>query len=234
MIVAGIVAGGSGMRMGGEIPKQFFELGGKPVIVRTVERFLRHPQTDKIIIGINPEWKEHCEKLMKRFFPESRDIYTVDGGRNRNETVGNIISYACKSLGCTAEDIVLTHDAVRPFVTDRMINDSIDAMEYCDICTVAVPETDTVVVSSDGSTADSFPDRNTLFRVQTPQTFRMGTFAEVFEALNENEKNSATDVCRLYKDRGYRVHLIGGDVRNIKLTYPFDVKVAEFIAENDD
>ncbi len=226
MVFAGIVAGGSGTRMGGELPKQFLPLGGSSVLLFTAERFLAHPSVDAVIVGINPEWRDYAQKQIVENFLHPEQLYLVDGGQDRNSTVSHMVRFARQSLGGSPEDIILTHDAVRPFVTPKMIGDSIAAMSYCDICTTVIPETDTVVISSQGHIAEEFPDRSALYRVQTPQTFRLGTFDKVYGALSDQEKRLATDVCRLYLQNGYQIHLIPGDPSNLKLTYPSDYQIA--------
>ena len=125
MVIAGIVAGGSGRRMGGDIPKQFYELNGKPVIIYTTEVFLKHEKTDRIIIGINPDWADYTKALIKKYFPDNDNIFITDGGADRNETIMNMISFAKNVLSCDDRDIILTHDAVRPFVSSDIISESI-------------------------------------------------------------------------------------------------------------
>lgn len=229
MILAGIVAGGSGTRMGGSLPKQFLELEGKPVLIRTAESFLSHNMIDAVIIGINPDWYSDADSLIRKFFPESKRIFLTPGGSDRNETVSRMISFAMNDLHCREDDIILTHDAVRPFVSERLITDSISAMSDCEICTAAIPETDTVVTSQDGISACDFPDRRLLYRVQTPQTFRVGSFMKIYDSLSDEEKRLSTDVCRLYKSNGLNVRLIPGENENIKLTYPLDLSIAKAI-----
>lgn len=232
MVIAGIVAGGSGRRMGGDIPKQFYDLNGKPVIIYTTEAFLNHGNIDCIIIGINPDWADYTKELIKKYFPDNENIFITNGGSDRNGTIMNMISFAYKELSCDDKDIILTHDAVRPFVSREIISESITKMNECEICTAAIPETDTVIESDDGKTALAFPDRSRIFRVQTPQTFRLGTFRSVYGNLSESERAAATDVCRLYKSKGYNVSLITGDPSNIKLTYPHDYRFAQAQTDN--
>ncbi len=231
MILAGIVAGGTGSRMGNsELPKQFLELADKPVWIYTTEKFV--PYTDFIIIGMNPDWLEYAQAQRQKYFPDSAPIAVIAGGSDRNETVGNMIAFAQQNLHCQNNDIILTHDAVRPFVTEKMIRDSLSLIEQCDICTTAIPATDTIAVSHDGSCADSFPDRSEMFLVQTPQTFRIGDFSRIYDTLSDDEKKSATDVCRLFQSRGKKVMLTQGSPSNIKLTYPQDYQTAQLIAKS--
>lgn len=226
MVIAGIVAGGVGSRMGNkEMPKQFMELCGQPIIIRTVRAFRDSSSVDHVIVGINPQWSGYMRELCEKY--GLSDVYITDGGADRNGTVENIISFAREKTGAQYKDILLTHDAVRPFVSERMIDDSIKAMDVCEICTAAIPAVDTMIISRDGQTAEEFPLRSTMFNVQTPQTFRIGTFMSIISGLSEDERAAATDVCRLYRSRGYEVRLIGGDSTNIKLTYPTDMMVAE-------
>ena len=234
MIIAGIVAGGSGQRMGTELPKQFLPLNGKPVLIYTAERFLKHGRIDAVIIGINPEWKDEAASLLQKHIPDEGRIYLTFGGSDRNETVYNMTEYARNTLGASDNDIILTHDAVRPFVTQRIITDCIEALDSSEICTAAVTETDTVLSSENGATADSFPERRLLYRVQTPQAFRLGTFREVYSSLSPAEKLAATDVCRLYQSRGFSVRIVSGDSINFKLTFPIDYTLAQSIARDAD
>lgn len=228
MIIAAIVAGGSGTRMGGELPKQFIDLCGKPVIIRTIESFLGHSRVDAAVVGINPAYYDYMKELAARYLPGER-VFITNGGASRNETIENIISYSLSELGCSDSDIILSHDAVRPFVSKKLIDSSIAATEGCVICTAAVPEVDTVAVSEDGFTVESFPDRSRLYRIQTPQTFRAGRFTEIFGSLSAEEKQKATDVCSLFLLRGYKTAIVQGDYTNIKLTYPEDLMIAKSI-----
>ena len=137
----------------------------------------------------------------------------------------NIINYAKSLDGVSDDTIILTHDAVRPFVTDRMIDDSIAAMDNYAICTAAVPATDTIVVSENGQTVCDFPLRSTMYQVQTPQTFRIGDFVGVYSGLT---------VCKLFYRKGHEVGLIMGDQKNIKLTYPADLTAARTFFEEQE
>ncbi len=228
-MIAAIVAGGIGSRMGGDVPKQFLMLRNRPILVHTAEQFLQHPSIEAVIIGITPDWYETAENIRQQYWPH-RPVYLTNGGQNRSETIVNIIDFAAKQLSCADDTIVLSHDAVRPFVTSQMIQDSIEAMSRYEICTAAIPETDTVAYSEDGQCAAHFPERKYLYRIQTPQTFRLGTFQRVYSTLTPQQKAAATDVCSLFRQQGYPVALIPGDTRNIKVTFPDDLIVLEGFA----
>lgn len=232
MIIAGIVAGGKGSRMGNDMPKQFLELCGKPVIIHTIEKFLSYPEINAVIVGINPEWKDYMNELKGRYFPKIENLFITNGGSDRNETICNIISIAADEIGAAEDDIILTHDAVRPFVTQKIISDNINALKNYDVCTTAIAATDTIVCSEEGNTISDFPIRSKMFQEQTPQTFRIGIFRKVYNFVSENERRDITDACKLFYLNGYNVGLVKGDVSNIKITYPFDYQVAEMLMKN--
>lgn len=233
MIIAGIVAGGTGSRMGNtDIPKQFFELGGEPVIIHTIKKFLLCGKVDYVIVGINPIWKDYMENLRGKYFPEKENIVITNGGKDRNETILNIISAAEKVLSAEDKDIILTHDAVRPFVTKKIILDNINIMEKYNVCTTAIPSTDTIICLDNNIITD-FPLRSAMFQEQTPQTFRIGAFKKVYNSIFDAERNSITDACKLFYLCGYDIGIVEGDVSNIKLTFPFDYSIAEMLVKTE-
>lgn len=129
MIFAGIVAGGCGSRVkSAVIPKQFIEIGGVPIIVRTVMAFLAVDSIDVVYVGIKPDWHEYTDELFERFGIDKKRVKVIDGGADRNETVINIANAIVADHRENEEDIILTHDAVRPFVTEKIIKDNIEAM----------------------------------------------------------------------------------------------------------
>lgn len=225
MAIAGIVAGGTGSRMGADKPKQFLELCGKPVLVHTVGRFAAHPSISAVIVGVHPDWYDFAAAMLHSYFPEK--VFLTKGGADRNDTLANIIRYAKEHLAAAEDEILVTHDAVRPFVTDKMIDDSIAELTKCDICTAAVGATDTMLLSEDGKKADAFPDRSTMYRVQTPQTFRISGFLEMLRSVSPQDRAKITDACRLFRMNGKMVHIIEGAETNIKLTFPADFRLAE-------
>lgn len=237
MAIAGIVAGGTGSRMGNtDVPKQFMDLCGKPVILYTVDTFLKCSEISEIIIGINPDWKEYMEKIAEKYFPDCKRLHITNGGADRNVTILNIIGYAKKELKFSEDEILVTHDAVRPFVTDKMIEESIFSIENIkenyDICTTAIPATDTVVVSENGIDVCDFPLRKNIFMEQTPQTFRIGVFEEVYKNTDEELRKNITDACKLFYNSKKKVKLIEGSPENIKLTYRNDFLAAESYLKN--
>lgn len=233
MVFAVIVAGGIGSRMkNAGIPKQFMELCGKPIIVHTVERFLHSDRIDRIYIGVHPEWTDYAAELLEKYFGSSDAAVIVPGGADRNGTVFNVIDRIEKDYGVSEDHIVLTHDAVRPFITQKIINENIDAVREHGAAAVAYNSIDTIVVSEDSKFITSVPERRKMYNVQTPQSFKINLLKRLFESLSEEEKTTLTDACRICTVRNQPVYIVEGDISNIKITTPTDFKFAEAIAEN--
>ena len=233
MIFAAIVAGGSGTRMGAGIPKQFLDLCGKPIIIRTVEAFLANKRIDLIYVGIHADWIEYMEEKCREFSLPSDRIKLVKGGADRNSTVFKIIDRIKEERMISEEDIILTHDGVRPFVSQRIIDDNINAMNETDGVTTAIASTDTLLYSENGGRIDSVPDRSKLFRAQTPQTFRLKKLCEAYDAIDDERKNLLTDTASVFTFAGLPVGIIKGEESNLKLTTPFDMTVGEaFVQKN--
>ena len=127
MIYAGILAGGTGTRMGiSNLPKQFLELGDRPILIHTIEKFVLEKSIEKIVVGVHGDWVLHAEDLVDKYLPLHKErIIITKGGADRNTSIENIIEAIDAYRPLTPEDIVVTHDSVRPFITLRMIQDSI-------------------------------------------------------------------------------------------------------------
>ena len=231
MIFAGIVAGGSGTRMKSiGVPKQFIRILGKPIIIYTVQKFAAQRHINEIYIGIKPDWHEFMDKLLDEYQIDRQRVRVIDGGADRNETVMNIVSAIKSEHPIKKGDIILTHDAVRPFVTERIIEDNIiGALKYS-ACGTYVRCTDTVISSADGETADTTLDRSTLFRAQTPQSFDITLLDKYYSELDDEQKSKLTDTCSIFTAVGEKIHIIGGDVINIKITTENDLIIASLLA----
>lgn len=234
MIFGGILAGGTGSRMGNyTVPKQFLPLNGKPVIVHVVEKFLVHTELDRVIVGVNAGWLEYMRDIQRKYFRDVEALTVVEGGGDRNGTILAIIEEA-KRLGGTSEDVVITHDSVRPFVTLKMISENIFAAEKHGVCDTVIPATDTIVCSENNMYITDIPVRSKVYQGQTPQSFRIGLFEKVYNEMPEEELSMVTDACKMFMLKGYKVFLVHGSVSNIKITYPFDYKMAQIMLEKMD
>lgn len=228
MIFASILAGGSGSRMGStEKPKQFLQLGGKPILIHTIEKFMLNSSFDEVIVLTPKNWISHTEYLIERHIPGEK-VTVIESGELRIDTVRKAIDYINENYDCK-DNILVTHDAVRPFVTHRIIEENIEAARKHGACNTIIPATDTIVRSVDGDFVEDIPDRSEMYQGQTPQSFNLDILEELLERLTEEERESLTDACKVFTLNDVPVAIVEGEVSNIKITYPYDLKVANFI-----
>lgn len=225
MIYAGIVAGGTGTRMGGDIPKQFLELKGEAILHRTVRTFAGIKEINAVYIAVHPDWIEYSGRLLADL-NDCASIKLLPGGESRNESIQNIINVIAGDKDITEEDILITHDAVRPFVSEDIIRRNIISASNNCCCTTAIPATDTILYSPDGNDITSTLDRTKMFHAQTPQSFRIKAFLEAYEKLTDEQKLTLTDICGIFSAAGLPVSIVRGDVKNIKITSPFDLDIS--------
>ena len=196
-----VLAGGIGSRMGNaEKPKQFLELGDKPVIIHTIEKFVVHPGFEKVLVLAPQAWVSYTRDIVRKMIPLHEKIVVLAGGSTRNETIMNAIRYIEEQGNLDDETIIVTHDSVRPFVTHRILDENIEAAKQYGACDTVIP---------------------------TPQSFRAKRLKEIYGALTEEEKAVLTDACKILVLKGEHVHLVQGEEFNIKITYPYDLVVAK-------
>ncbi|EAF4604151.1 2-C-methyl-D-erythritol 4-phosphate cytidylyltransferase [Listeria monocytogenes] len=231
MIYAQILAGGKGTRMGNvSMPKQFLPLNGKPIIVHTVEKFILNTRFDKILISSPKEWMNHAEDNIKKYISDDR-IVVIEGGEGRNETIMNGIRFVEKTYGLTDDDIIVTHDAVRPFLTHRIIEENIDAALETGAVDTVIEALDTIVESSNHEVITDIPVRDHMYQGQTPQSFNMKKVFNHYQNLTPEKKQILTDACKICLLAGDDVKLVKGEIFNIKITTPYDLKVANAIIQ---
>lgn len=230
VIYAGILAGGQGTRMGNvPMPKQFLLLNEKPIIVHTIEKFLLNPRFDKIIIASPKEWLNYTNDILKKFSIDLANVVVVEGGSERNDTIMNVIDYIENEKGLNDNDILVTHDAVRPFLTHRIIDENIEmGLEHGAVDTV-IEAIDTIVESKDNEFISDIPRRDIMYQGQTPQTFNIKSIKKLYNELTEEEKEILTDACKIFSMKGEKVKLVKGEIFNIKVTTPYDLNVANSI-----
>ncbi len=230
MIYAGILAGGIGSRMGNvPLPKQFLDLDGKPILIHTVEKFLLTTMFDEIFIATPQKWISHTKDILKNHHIDDERIKVIEGGSDRNETIMNIIKTIEAEKSITDEDVIVTHDAVRPFLTHRIIKENIeDVLKYGAVDTV-IPATDTIIMSNDGDSINAIPIRNEMYQGQTPQSFNINLLKNSYNDLSSEDKKILTDACKILVVNNKKVKLVMGELYNIKITTPYDLKVANSI-----
>jgi len=235
MVFAAVFAGGIGSRMGNsDTPKQYLDLGTKPVIIHTIEKFFINTRIDEILVLCPKAWVAHTNALIKKHLPEGKKITVIPGGATRNGTLENAIEYIEANCEVDEETVIVTHDAVRPFLTHRIIEENVDAAIKYGACDTVIPATDTIVESADGKMITSIPDRTKMFQGQTPQSFRLKELKRVLSSLTEEEKAILTDACKIFSIKNKDVYMVEGEVFNIKITYPYDLKVAHTLLKGKD
>ena len=233
MIFGAILAGGVGSRMNIEsMPKQYLPLGEKPIFMHTLEKFLLCDDFDAIYIGTHADWVDFTRDTVKSCAISKTPVSIVIGGENRNGTIMNIIDAIEADYGASDDHIIVTHDSVRPFVKLATIKANIEAARNYGACDTVIPATDTIVVSENGETIDSIPLRSAMYQGQTPQSFRINVLKSFYQGLQESERAVLTDACKILVLKGQPVHLVEGDVTNIKLTTIMDYKTAQAMVES--
>ena len=160
-------------------------------------------------------------------------MVVITGGATRNDTIMNAITHIEDNFGIDEDTIIVTHDSVRPFLTHRIIEDNIKyAMEY-GACDTVIPATDTIVESQDHKIISNIPDRSKMYQGQTPQSFKVKKLKQFFSELTEEEKEILTDAAKIFVMKGEPVYLVEGEVFNIKITYPYDLRVAETLVKEE-
>lgn len=231
MIFGAILAGGTGSRMGlTNMPKQFLELGDKPIIIHTLQKFLLNLRFDVIYLGVHEDWTGYMEDLIEKYIVDEENkkrIEIINGGSDRNSTIINIVEDIEKNYTLTNEDIIVTHDAVRPFITSRILEDNIDMALRYGACDTVIPAIDTIVVSENNKIIKEIPNRQYMYQGQTPQSFKILELKKLYNELSKEEKGILTDACKIFVIKGKEVHLVRGEISNLKITTQEDYKIAQ-------
>lgn len=233
MIYAEILAGGKGTRMGNiNMPKQFITLGNVPILIHTIEKFILNDRFEKIIVVSPKEWINYSKDIIKKFIGVDERLVVVEGGADRNESIMSGINYIENTFGLKDDDIIVTHDSVRPFLTHRIIEENIEfTLKYGAVDT-AIEAVDTIIQSNDGGGfIDNIPVRDTMFQGQTPQSFNIKKLKQHYNSLTKEEKLILTDACKIFALKGENVKIVKGELFNIKITTPYDLKVAKAILQ---
>lgn len=218
-----IPAAGMGKRMGASINKQYLQLDGLPIVARTIAVFEESPLIEAIYLVIPAEEIPYCREHVVAACGFRKVVQIVPGGRERQNSVMNGLNAMRQNV--SDDDVVLIHDGVRPLITLQLLRESIEIARRNDGALVAVPAKDTIKTVRDGIIIDT-PPRETLWQAQTPQSFRFATIYDAHRAA-ELEGFMGTDDASLVERRGGAVRIVRGDYRNIKITTPEDLVLAE-------
>lgn len=219
-----ILASGKGTRLKNAIPKQFIKIAGKTIIEHTLDIFQKHEKIDEIIVVMEPSCRNNMEEIMlKNNYTKISRI--LNGGATRRES---------SSIGVNSipeEDAkILIHDAVRPFISEDIIDHCIEALNRYDAVDVAIPATDTIIKINDKNCIESVPERKQMMQGQTPQAFNLKTIKKAHMLATQDNNESVTDDCSLVlKYNLADIYIVKGDTKNIKITYVEDVVYADKI-----
>lgn len=232
MIFGAILAGGSGTRMSAHnIPKQFIEICGKPIIIHTLEVMLKLKEFDYIYIAIHPNYKKYLLDILEKFnLKNNHKIVIVNGGKERIDSIQNVINGLLEKSN-NPEDVVVLHDAVRPFVTEKIFKDSVASASKNGVCVAVVPAVDTMYVLNENGQLVGMPPRQTLFNGQAPDSFKVKILKDSLDRLDESERATLTGTVQICSVKGYPVSTIQGSYQNIKITTENDLIVAKAIFE---
>jgi len=209
MNIALILAGGSGQRMGNiDMPKQFLLLDNKAILLHTLEKFfVFQNEIDQVIIATHPGWIAYTKDLIHKNFKDKSSFFEVIvGGATRHQTVKSGLSYIQERYSLSDNDIIITHDAVRPFIGYRIIKENIEeTLEWGAVDTV-IPAVDTIVHSQDGKRITDIPNRGEYYQGQTPQSFKVKDLINVYGQFTNDQLEATTDVAKLYRLLDNPVH----------------------------
>jgi 2-C-methyl-D-erythritol 4-phosphate cytidylyltransferase len=250
-MVAVVLGGGVGQRLGAGMPKQLLTLGGQTLIERCVAAFEAAPGVDEILVVMARGYTGQVRELVAGY---RKVTAVIEGGATRPESTRAALAAVAGGAGLAgggaeagragvaggaaeagrADCGVLLHDAARPLVDQRIIADCVAALQVHDAAGVAVPASDTMVLTENG-VMHSVPPRERLFRCQTPQCFRLSVIARAHELAAADPAFAPTDDCGVVLRYlpGTAVHIVPGSERNMKVTYPQDLAVAEVLLRTD-
>jgi len=221
-----IAASGTGSRMGGQMPKQFQMLGTKPILAHTIEAFNKLDLIGQIVIAAPEKYVAHTQEISAAY-PKVQAV--APGGKNRAQSV-----YAAAKLLSPEARIVLIHDGVRPFVTSELIMAVIEATKTHGAAIAGTPLTDTLKQVDAKVQITHTPDRSRFWHAQTPQGFTYDLLMKAYaQAQKDGILDQATDDSSLVEHLGHRVQIVASTTKNIKITTPEDLRLANLLIEGD-
>jgi len=210
-----IPAAGKGKRSGLSIPKQYFKLGSKELIVYTLEVFQKNNFIDEIVIAAHPDYFTFLEKIKKKY-KLTKIKHIVKGGKERQDSVFN----ALKAINCNKKDLIAVHDAARPLLSQKILTNAVLTAQKKGNAVVCIKARDTLVKGS--NTMEYYLDREEVFYVQTPQIFRYEDLMRALEAAYASDF-FATDESMLIKNLGMKINIVEGVISNFKVTTKEDI-----------
>lgn len=224
--IAVVLSGGTGARMGTELPKQYIELVGKPVIVHTLEQFQRCGAAEGVIVVAAPEWEMELLRW-KEEFALTKLLTTAPAGSDRQGSIRNGLLAAERFMDEDELSGVIIQDAARPLTSVKLLSRLIEELKEAPAVMPALPITDTTYTSGDGQWVNGLLDRSTLFAGQAPEAFRYWPYLKLYRDAPGVVLSTMSGSCQLPYSRGWKVKIIPGEPGNLKITYAGDLKRCE-------
>ena len=220
-----IIAGGSGNRMGQDIPKQFMHVDGAPIIIWTLKAFQQHPDIDCLAVVCLKGWDTVLQSYANQFCIDKLK-WIFPGGNSGMESIHNGI-YGLKDSGCVGDDLVLIHDAVRPLLPQEIISNNIAICKAYGYAITGIKCREAILESHDGFKTKTSIPRDTLIRTQTPRTFRLKNIINAHELANKKGITDSVASCTLIAElnEDIEMHIVPGSEKNIKITTVEDLEI---------
>lgn len=224
--IAVVLSGGIGARMGAELPKQYIELAGKPVLVHTLEQVQRCEALDGVLVTASPAWKEKIFQWREEY-TLTKLLTVAPAGEDRQLSIRNGLIVAEPFMDSDEMAGVIIQDAVRPLASVELLTRLVTELWEAPAVMPVLPITDTTYTSQDGQWVSGLLDRSTLFAGQAPEAFRYWPYLALYRDTLDHVLSSMSGSCQMPYREGWRVKMIPGEQDNIKVTYAEDLKVCE-------
>lgn len=227
MNIAVIFAGGKGIRMGHERPKQFIEVYEKPIIIHTLEKFENHKEIDCIYISCIADWIPHLKELIKQYnLKKVKEI--VEGGKTGQLSIYHGLKAAYQD-NPEANNIVLIHDGVRPFIDEDLISRNIEAVKEYGSAISSSPAIETFAITNENGNVETIVNRDKSMVAKAPQSFYLKEIVEVHNQALKDGIDNSIDSCSLLYSYGKKMHTISCSTDNIKITTPKDLYISKYM-----
>jgi len=229
LIYASILAAGLGVRMHRQdMPKQFLLLGEKPIIIHTLEQFFINAAIERIVIVAPSEWAPYTEDLLGQYNLTGKEFAVIPGGINKTVSISMSARYIEQTWGIGDDDVLVAHDGIRPFITQRIIDENIAATQKYGAAVTVMSTNDAILFSKDGHRLHEVPPHQYMFAEQTPQSYVLPTLMKILEKTESSGVSLAAefDLPRLWIRYEEMMSMIRGEYFNMKIINPYDLEVA--------
>ena len=227
-----VLAGGVGQRMRSSgMPKQFLKVYGKPIIIYTIEKFVRCEDVNEVVVACNPQYIDYMKELLLRY-PLDKNVAIISGGKDRQGSIQNGIEYILNNGG-SEDDIVIIHDGVRPLIDQDVISENIRIAQKNGCAMTVRPVVESVVITDNNiASFQDFKQRNNTYSLTSPQTFRLAVLVETYKNSQDADAPiPLLDAALAYTYQGHKIPLVMEYNQNIKITTPEDYYVLKALLE---